>query len=828
MPGEAYQLADGRFGMDMAIQGDMDINENTMSVWIPFASGQRRDGVGDLLEIGGIRTDRHQLNPIILFDHGQKVQLPIALAEDPKTKVYTVELDPVSQTARANAFFYQGSDSEHAIFCEQLFDLMAKRYVRAGSIGYQIVKAMPLQPDYEKGTPQGLHLLSVLMLEASAVVMPANADTVRKVLCLNKVCGKSLSPILVKSLEPYAPPTKAMMLIPETKEVTVPLNEDLNKTKVPPAKWKPGLGAMKELRKKYKKIDDVLDNENNEQEEVEKDIVDKPKQKKPKSKLNFKIRHQNPAKENRKVSKVVSKPQRSSGKKDSIKRSGKTCKPGERSDLTGCEVSNKKSLPSQLRQKYRTLPNVRRRLKRSSPGSSVVHVKSEEFDTFSQEAEEKGLTVSRMKSSMNGMEKVRLDGDDKNIDHLAGKYGQVVQGRKSMSDVTTKEDYGADSPTEPYGAQVLRRIHEHHSMLMAEYDELIAATDKGAAQDFLRNVLEGIEKVLTGVEETFGKEYPDLDGLDVGGAEEATEAAAETGDPETKDMDTMEDDATPADSAPPEDEESDEEAPGMPGMKKLTKSIRSKYVKSAPCSCGKKGCSCGKFVKPGNEENSKKPGHDATGAEIPNEPGSEENQNKPGHDETGDEIPDEPGNEENKSYSFAPHHKQSISEARGYFKELGSEYNYGEEHRMKSYHYHKMLDAAAVDKPHIPNETGINPMLHEVERDIQSKAFQEVDDAEDNSKVQHPQVQAVKNASNYFKELAMTRDFGDPHREKCMSCSKSLDFIDQDKRAEVNEPDSSPDMTGEVDTKSLLLQFESQASAIDDLSKKLANLKIVG
>lgn len=218
LPEFSYKLQGGTYGMDVAFGDTLDIDEKNMSVWIPFADGNRVDGVGDLLEVGGIDCSRHRMNPIVLFDHGKQVTLPVALAEDRHTRQYTVVIDPVTKGAKANAFFYQGnksldpaslaragvsSDYEHALFCEQLFDLMAKKYVRAGSIGYQVVKAIPMQHNYMTGQPQGLHLLNTLMLECSAVVMPANQDTVRKALALPSVCGKPLSNILVKSLSPY-------------------------------------------------------------------------------------------------------------------------------------------------------------------------------------------------------------------------------------------------------------------------------------------------------------------------------------------------------------------------------------------------------------------------------------------------------------------------------------------------------------------------------------------------------------------------------------------------------------------------------------------------
>lgn len=300
----AYELSTpGQYGMDIIVSAEPEVDETTMSFVLPFASGVRRDGVGDLLEVGGIDCSRHRLNPIALFDHGKHLQLPIGLCEYPDTKQYTIAIDPVAKNATARVFVYQGKSGvsalkvsgtdgttpyDHALFCEQLFDLWAKKYIRAGSIGYQVKAARELSPDYETGTPKGLHLLSVLMLEASAVVLPANADTVAKCLSLASVCGKPLSPYLVKSLQPYAPEKKAMLgweerqektmetagVCPQCgsqktdhvrstqgnatcqdckhvwtdpnygKDLTVPVpTGDLTETNIPPADWKPGLGA---------------------------------------------------------------------------------------------------------------------------------------------------------------------------------------------------------------------------------------------------------------------------------------------------------------------------------------------------------------------------------------------------------------------------------------------------------------------------------------------------------------------------------------------------------------------------------------------------------
>lgn len=229
--GNGYALGGGQFGQDVPFLGELDIDEKEMSVVVPFADGQRRDGVGDLLEIGGIDLSRHSQNPIVLFDHAKSNPLPIAKAEHPESKAYLVTIDPVNKLATGKAYFYRGkgmngvskeAEYNHAVFCEQLFDMVKNRFVRGGSIGYQVKNATNLRADYEAGTPAGLHLHNVLMLEFSIVVLPANGDTVRKgfatvqaydewadglrhKLSFKSLCGKPIDGYLMKSLTAWLP-----------------------------------------------------------------------------------------------------------------------------------------------------------------------------------------------------------------------------------------------------------------------------------------------------------------------------------------------------------------------------------------------------------------------------------------------------------------------------------------------------------------------------------------------------------------------------------------------------------------------------------------------
>ncbi len=253
----SYKLNDtvAPYGLDVIVSEEPEFDESKMSLIIAFADGNVRDGVGDLLEVGGIKLDRHRLNPICLYDHGKNITLPIAMSQsDPSdNSTYSVSLCPITQKAKANAFFYSGKgglkgvtrdrEYDHAVFCEQLYDLAVKRFIRGGSIGYQVIHAKHLDPDYTTGTPQGLHLLQVLMLELSLVVMPANQETVRKCLSQNRCCGKPLSPYLIKSLTPFVGANSKVVSGYEGKSTKVPLG-NLPKTKIPPSKWVPGAGAV--------------------------------------------------------------------------------------------------------------------------------------------------------------------------------------------------------------------------------------------------------------------------------------------------------------------------------------------------------------------------------------------------------------------------------------------------------------------------------------------------------------------------------------------------------------------------------------------------------
>lgn len=542
--GYAYKLSDaGSYGYDVSI-GEMDIDEANMAITIPFASGERRDGVGDLLEVAGINTERHRRNPVVLFDHGKQVTLPVGLAEDPKSKAYTIRIDPDQRMAWCKAYFYQSAlQKDHATFCEQLFDLMAKRYVRAGSIGYQVIHARELQPDYDRGVPKGLHLLNTLMLEASAVVMPANMDTVRKALALPQVCGKPLSPYLVKSLTPYAQQyTKTTVgIMAQGLAHSGPLpTSPTNHSPVPEFKSVRDLYKKKSLIKPVVKsiVPSVSDIKNCLKaagidvltitqvagSTTLKVIVDRLQviaarraiQQSGYTDLQVIVEGGDKAMDIKDIRSIYKKKSLKQEDEKAIVGSGNVsdyviggnvaartqlffypggkttafAKPGEKlkvvevesngmvkvrradgqvASFSSAEVRKTKQLDKpkedrkNIRLQYRKSKGFRRVLKKGVSGSSMVYVSNKDLESVKKLASDRGLEAKYI-GTKNGLEKVRLTGDEKAMDEVAKAYGRPMKAfaKKSMD----AKDKAGPNDRIRYNQQVmseLRKISQEHA-----------------------------------------------------------------------------------------------------------------------------------------------------------------------------------------------------------------------------------------------------------------------------------------------------------------------------------------------------------------------------
>lgn len=484
--GLSYRLSDNsdRYGLDTSFpDGQADFDQSKMSMKLLFASGAKRDGVGDLLEVGGIKTDRHIKNPVCLFDHGKQPSAPVlpigmscvydpAIGKYDKSQ-YTVVIDPIAKEAWSNTYFYQGKDLvgvsedgtetdlfsttprekkfDHAVLCEQYYHMAVTGLLQGGSIGYQVIKAMELSPDYQTGTPQGLHLLVVLMLECSLVVMPANMDTVLKMLSTPRMCGKALSPVLVKSLSTYAP--EQTTTVGFVKALNLKSIRQLYKVSPgPTANSSPrARSTPNELYYRFQ-VGDRVTARHGMMKQVKNPterhvLFASPGDKlfivslEP-DKMAARVRNANGDEQSVQLSAIRKHLEDTKSKSNDECPKGECCPSCkarlERDDDGNCNQCGKpwpvsqstKSLDfKSIRHLYKTAKGIRRRLKKSSPGASVMYVAGKDIEAAQDMAEQKGLKFHRI-GHVDGSEKIKLIGDDSSIDEVAKAFGTRV---KSMN-----------------------------------------------------------------------------------------------------------------------------------------------------------------------------------------------------------------------------------------------------------------------------------------------------------------------------------------------------------------------------------------------------------
>ncbi len=817
----------GGYGLGVEIQ-TLELDESRMSVWIPFADGNRRDAGGDLLEIGGIRLDRHQRNPIVLFDHGKQLPIPIAKAEDRDTGAYTVVLDAHAQTAKVNAFFYQGKglpgvtaerEQSHAEFCEQLYDLIAQKYIRAGSIGYTVIQARPIPADQTIGIPAGNHLLSVMMLEASAVVLPMNQDTVRKMLALPKLCGRPLSPYLRKSLEPH--------LLDTGKVVTgyeKGLPPRVRKTKIPPPQWKPGVGAEKGV--------------------------------------NY----------------LTECPRDETGH----------CKPRGSSDTSGGEKKPAGKKPPARDVETRTGEARRKKPKQAKPTKTkkTVFKTRPKADKFARQVRSGGGKVIRVIREQGGGTAVfwykhpkEQKPEEKSMaDEVKNKAMPPKQQQGAAPPAPAPAPDEGDIPddvmqdevpepdgetggeddvlTEKLSAQILRRMHDDALILLEDYDQFSGVLENERVLDFMQKKLDEIVNDIDAIEALFTQEHPDSDPIE--GAmnnkaqgEEGEEGGEEIDDGEADSEEGPGDKVSSKESADAIDDDADDTAEETEnevedgaeniekkkrGQKSMDlgethlKSLYMKYKGLIGCDCGKcaacKGEKSAKKVKPGDEEDQKKPGKEdgdpgGDGSDIP---GGEENLKKPGADlkDPGGDGVDTPGDEEHhvgKNDTLAPHEKGMVKKAHAFLGELADSRDFAEEHRMQAYHHGANLKDISASRGWDDDEES----EHKGYDDDSAGAG---DEGEMSMPVGRPAWhKALSAAAGYFGQLCQEEAFGDSHRAEASEHQKALESFasdDDDRAPEADGGDHHAD-PGEIGHKSLD-EIDDRIGSIDEALDRLLSL----
>lgn len=169
------------------------------------------DRQGDIVEPEGVNLIEHQSNPIVMFAHGRDHKLPIGKAED-KDGNYTVRLvhgadgNPVLV---GKTYFSQSSQ-----FANDVFGLVAEDILRGISVGFdpvedgdrRTVEVLGESPTLDR---KALRFKSWKLLEYSHTPLGVNKEALTVAVHKAHDGSRSMSPKLLKFLEPYAIPRRA-------------------------------------------------------------------------------------------------------------------------------------------------------------------------------------------------------------------------------------------------------------------------------------------------------------------------------------------------------------------------------------------------------------------------------------------------------------------------------------------------------------------------------------------------------------------------------------------------------------------------------------------
>lgn len=199
-------------------KGDIKTDDKLMSATGILASSNR-DRQGDIIECRGVEFGDHEANPIVLWDHGKRWDMPIGKTEDPKG-TYTVRYLPREDIIVQTTFF---ADTP---FSRQIYALIKGGFIRANSIAVKDLEVDPLPPDPERGhfvrrDAEGRkipfkHILKSALAEVTWTPLPANPDAVMSLMTTGKLVvdgfsAQRLDPLIYKSFLPYVPQPRVWM-----------------------------------------------------------------------------------------------------------------------------------------------------------------------------------------------------------------------------------------------------------------------------------------------------------------------------------------------------------------------------------------------------------------------------------------------------------------------------------------------------------------------------------------------------------------------------------------------------------------------------------------
>lgn len=191
--GRLFKLAPTSVGL--ARESAVAVDESAMSA-TAIISTPTPDRVNDLVVPSGCRLENYKKNPVVLWEHGFGLSLPIAKSEDPDGNL-TVAIGEGNVTA-TSYFTHRLKESE------QIFELITEGIVRATSI-----RLTPLKSNFKRNGDDDVFLIEVWDLEEwSWVAIPCNPEAVAGVVSKNKLAGSPIADPILKSLKHWMPESK--------------------------------------------------------------------------------------------------------------------------------------------------------------------------------------------------------------------------------------------------------------------------------------------------------------------------------------------------------------------------------------------------------------------------------------------------------------------------------------------------------------------------------------------------------------------------------------------------------------------------------------------
>lgn len=188
-PGRLYAIGKS-YAID-SLPAQPAIDEGRMSATFTIST-PTPDRSEDVMNPRGCLLNNYAKNPVVYFDHGFNLSLPIAKSEDENGEL-TVSIH--DGHVEATGYFSQKLKES-----QQIFDLVVEKILRTSSVRFTPVK-YNLRASSERG---GYDMAEWELLEWSVVGIPDNPEAVRKIIDGGKLAGDAIAEPILKSLLPYA------------------------------------------------------------------------------------------------------------------------------------------------------------------------------------------------------------------------------------------------------------------------------------------------------------------------------------------------------------------------------------------------------------------------------------------------------------------------------------------------------------------------------------------------------------------------------------------------------------------------------------------------